>query len=122
MKTNLKILLVDSSKRFQKAMELFAQSRGLNLCCFCSVKEMGFIGRINDFDIAIIECDEGILSGNEIGDYFLSFKINIPLILISEGQSPQIEDREEWSKSVSGFIHKDKGPEDILNYALNFVR
>lgn len=122
MKTNLKLLFVDSNLDFQKSMKMFADSRGLKLDCFSSVNQMGFIGKLDQYDIAIVECDEGILSGMDVGEYFTSFKINIPLILVSEGRTPQFTEKKSWADSISGFIHKDKGPESILNYALSFVK
>lgn len=99
-------------------MKSYAESRGLELACLLSVTEMGSISCFSDYDVAIVENDKGILSGNEIGEYLTKLLNEMPLILISCGLQPTQKTRNSWPKAIRGFVHKHDGPDAILNSAL----
>jgi len=113
-----KIVLIDCNKAFRKMMNLFAESRGIQLECFESVLIMGSICKFGDFDVAIVESETGTLSGIEVGEYLSSLFNKMPLILISSGLMPNQATRKGWPLSVRGYIHKNDGADAILDRAL----
>ena len=118
MRTISKLVLIDCSDVDRSLMKSFANSRGLDLVCYTSVSEMGSISRFADFDVAIVENDKGTLSGTEVGEYLSAPLSDMPLIIISNGFRPSLAARGAWPKSIQDFVHKNDGPDAILDSAL----
>jgi DNA-binding NtrC family response regulator len=114
-----RVVLIDCSKAFRSTMHDFAESRGINLTCYESVMSMGSVGNFGAFDIAIVECDRGGLSGVEVGEYLSALFTGMPLILISDGLRPNGKTTSVWPDSIKGFVHKHDGADAILDAALD---
>lgn len=113
-----KLVLIDANGIFRELMMQCADSHGISLDCFDSVMSMGTVGSFEDYDGVIIESEEGTLTGIEVGEYLSKFFIEKPMIMISEGLSPSGKNQLEWPSAIQGFVHKFKGPDAILNRAL----
>jgi DNA-binding NtrC family response regulator len=122
MNARIKMVLIDDNQVFRSLLKNFANARGISLTCFSSVLEMGSICCFNAYDIAIVESEHGTLSGVEVGEYLTTLMSGLPLILISEGLRPIKSVMSIWPKAIKGFIHKDDGPDAILNQALSAQR
>ncbi len=112
-----RLVLIDDDISFCKMLSSFALSRGIHLDCFSSLQEMGFIGLMSRYDAAIVDFDLGSMNGIEIAEYLPAFFSEMPMILIS-GRDRRCKSGGHWPISIKSFIHKDQGPDAILDAAL----
>ena len=114
-----RVVLIDDDRAFCKIMEAFALSRGVSLDCFTSLLEMGSVGRLSDYSVAVIDYDLGPINGIEIAEYLPIFFSGMPMVLISGRHREQSKDV-PWPSSIRRFVHKDAGPDAILDAAVDF--
>lgn len=115
-----KLVLIDDDQAFCTIMQSFALSRGLALDCFTNLDEMGSIGRLSDYAAAIVDYDLGSMNGIEIAEYLPIFFGDMPMVLVS-GQRRAAESHKPWPPSIRTFVHKDEGPDTILDRALDYL-
>ena len=108
-----KLILFDDDRAFSLIIKAFAKSMGVKVDCYESLADLGSVGRLANYDGAIIDHDLGIFDGVELAQYFESFcKGKIPVLLISgKGKSAP---NTSWPDVIKGFLHKDSGPGTIL--------
>jgi two-component system response regulator HydG len=114
-----RLVLIDDDVGFCKIMSRFAQSRGIKLDCFASLLEMGSLGRLSNYAAAIVDFDLGPMNGVEIAEYLPAFFGDMPMVLIS-GKLRQ-KSGKDWPRSIRRFVHKDAGPDAVLDAALSLL-
>lgn len=114
-----RMVLIDDDPAFCQIVASFAASRGLDLDYYSTLHEMGSLGKLSDYAIAIVDFDLGSMNGLEIAEYLPIFFGDMPMVLIS-GKHRQAE-ATPWPKSIRTFIHKDQGPDAILDAAANLL-
>lgn len=119
-KESKKLVLIDDDMAFGSIMTSFAMSRGLELDHFSTLQEMGSLGRLSEYCVAIVDYDLGAMNGVEIAEYLPVFFGEMPMVLIS-GMSRKSPSQIPWPKSIREFVHKDVGPDKILDIALKYV-
>ena len=117
--------LIDDDMAFSLIMNRYAQTMGVGLDCFGSLAEVEFISKLSQYQGAIVDFDLGSMNGVEIASYCEAlFPANYPIILIS-GKERTFQ-RQKWPKSIRAFVHKNFGPETILNvmhaYSLDTIK
>lgn len=116
-KTNRRLVLIDDDAAFCKIIASFAESRGLILDWYRSLQEMGSVGRLSDYGTAIVDYDLGPMNGVEIAEYLPAFFGKMPMVLIS-GKDRREGETNKWPASIRKFVHKDAGPDAILDEAV----
>jgi DNA-binding response OmpR family regulator len=111
-----RLVLIDDDTTFCKIIAGFAESRGIMLDWYRSLQEMGSVGRLSDYSAAIVDFDLGPMNGVEIAEYLPAFFGKMPMLLIS-GKERKAEDGKKWPTSIQKFVHKDQGPDAILDEA-----
>jgi DNA-binding response OmpR family regulator len=114
-----RIVLIDDDPAFCSIMASFATSRGLCLDYYSNLQEMGFLGKLSSYSVAIVDFDLGTMSGIEIAEYLPIFFGDMPMVLVS-GMHRDERGR-LWPKSVKEFVHKDEGPDAILDAAVTYM-
>ena len=115
-----RIVLIDDDPAFGSIMSDFALSRGIQLDHYKTLEDMGSIGRLSDYAVAVVDYDLGNFNGVEIAEYLPVFFCKMPMILIS-GQNRESSDTKPWPDSIKEFVHKDIGPDRILDKALAYL-
>src|SRR5690606_21313433 len=64
-----KMDLIDDDDAFCSIMASFASSRGLRLDYYTSLQDMGSVGRLSEYALAIVDFDLGSINGVEIAEY-----------------------------------------------------
>lgn len=116
-----KIVLIDDDPSFCNIMQSFALMRELDLDSFESLEDMGSIGRLSQYDLAIVDYDLGVMNGVEIAEYLPVFFDKMPMILVS-GKTRENEPISLWPDCIKRFVHKDEGPDKILDAAVSCLR
>jgi DNA-binding NtrC family response regulator len=113
-----RLVLIDDDPAFAKIMQEFARSRGIELDAFASLADMGRIGRFADYGAAIVDHDLGTtVDGVEVAEYLPSLFTGLAMVLISGRERAPTPSR-PWPRSIAKFVHKDQGPDAILDAAL----
>lgn len=115
-----RLVLIDDDPTFCSLMQHFAVSRGLGLDTFTSLQDMGSIGRLKDYSVAIVDFDLGCMNGIEIAEYLPVFFGKMPMLLVS-GMTRRERPGRDWPASIKMFMHKDQGPDAILDAALSLI-
>lgn len=68
-----------------------ANARGHQIAHFPSMNELGFLGRIREFDAVIVQ-DLNPLTGLEIAEYLEKLFKSLPAVLLSDDDSPRTSD------------------------------
>ena len=111
-----KCVLIDDDETFCQIIRNFAASRGIVLDSFTSLEQMGSLGKLSDYAVAIVDYDLGSqLNGLEIAEYLPAFFGEMPMILVS-GRDRRASNK-VWPRSIKSFVHKDLGPDAILDLA-----
>lgn len=109
---NFRFVLIDDDEVCRKVYKGFADAEGTLLDCFNSLEEMGSIGHLAAYDVAIVDYDLGHMNGLEIAEYLPSLFGGMPMVLISgKNRDDKVG---KWPSSVRCFVSKDAGPEAIL--------
>jgi len=111
---NLKLLLIDDDESFGHLMEVVAAQRGISLEYYPSLVELGRIGRLGDFDVAILDYYLDGMNGIEIAEYLERFFTGKPVVLVS-GRSYGDALMVESPRCVKAFVHKVRGALTILD-------
>lgn len=115
-----KMVLIDDDVQFCTIMAHYATSRGLTLDYYSDLQEMGSLGKLSEYDVAIVDYDLGSINGVEIAEYLPIFFGDMPMILVS-GRTRNESGDKKWPRSIKRFVHKDVGPDEILDSAINLL-
>ena len=115
------LVLIDDDSAFRTIMRAFAQSRGIQLDAFESLQSMGSIGALGKYSVAIVDYELGKMNGVEIAQYIPSLFKELPMVLIS-GRSRSATQQDPWPRCIKKFVHKDCGPDAIIDEALQLLR
>lgn len=119
-KNSRRMVLIDDDPAYCSILSTFAHSRGLELDTYHSLQEMGSIGKMRDYALAIVDYDLGIMSGVEVAEYIPIFFGDMPLILISGNYRVRTEES-TWPEAIKDFVHKGFGPDGILDVAMQHL-
>ena len=112
-----RLILIDDDQTFGHIMLRCAEEMGLELDYFESLEDLGFVGLMADYDVAILDYDLGKMTGLEIGEYLTAFFGKMPMLLIS-GTMRDLGPA-EGNRGIPGpFLHKASGPAQILSAAM----
>lgn len=115
-----KLVLIDDDPLFGNIMARYAKSRGVEIDYFSSLLEMGSVGRLGEYDGAIVDYDLGDLTGIDIAEYLSVFFGDIPMVLVSSQQRDQSVPK-TWPDSVRKFVHKNAGYDAIFTQTLECI-
>jgi len=111
-----RVVLIDDDPIFLNLMEFAAEKAGFTVESYTSLAELGHLGTIKKFDLAIVDYQLEQMTGVEIAEYFSVFFSNIPLILVSANKE-EIFDKSHWPKSITRFVSKQEGFLEVINAA-----
>ncbi|NRA67586.1 MAG: response regulator [Pseudobacteriovorax sp.] len=113
-----KVVLVDDDQVFGKLMNKEASGLGVQLDYFDSLESIGFISKLKDYDIIIVDFMMEHINGIEIAAYIPSFFQDKRLVLISNTHL-ETELNQPLPDYIDEFVHKKVGTKEIINRALN---
>ncbi|HYX33532.1 MAG TPA: hypothetical protein VE954_10490 [Oligoflexus sp.] len=111
-----RIVLIDDDPVYGAVIGRWAALEGVKMDVFNSLDDLGFVGLLAKYDVAIVDYDLGDISGKDVADYMTTLFGNKPMVMIS------VVDRSKEMMScpscVKTFMKKSAGYEKILNAAL----
>ncbi len=116
-----RFVLIDDDELFCDILANYAKLRDIPLDYYLSLSEMGSIGRLSQYHVAIVDFDLGQMNGVEIAEYLPVFFGGMPLVLISATEKERLA-TDKWPESIKAFVHKGEGPSAILDTALDVAR
>lgn len=119
--TSPRLLLIDDDEDFGRLMQAIAITQGVKLDYFPSLLALGRIGRIAEYDVAILDYYLGEMSGLEVAEYVERFFGGKPVIIVSGTWYSDIG----WKncpQCVRQFIPKVRGANPILTCALELAK
>ncbi len=115
-----RILLIDDDPVFVAIMKRWAMMEKVQLECYVSLDEMGFIGLFSNYDVAILDYDLGYTTGIEIARCTDALLHHMPIVIVSiKDRSVECADAPTCVKAV---LQKSKGYSHILNVATKLCR
>jgi len=111
-----RLVLIDDDPVLGNAMVMAAKRLGFELDYFESMLDLGFVGRLDDYDVAIVDYDLGSMNGIEIAEYLDALFGDIPMLLVSCTER-EARTGEQWPAAVRRFVRKDSGYFPILEAA-----
>ncbi len=115
-----KIVLIDDDPGFCAIMASYAAAKGLELDYYSSLLDLEYKGRPLDYSLAIVDYDLGSINGVEFMQYLPILFGDMPTILVSATHR-QEDKGVPWPRCIREFIHKDCGPEEILDRARRHI-
>jgi CheY-like chemotaxis protein len=114
-----RLVLIDDDPTYCTIMSRIAGEENISLTTFTSLEEMGTVGRLADFDVALVDYDLGGMNGIEVGEYINSFFKNKPMVLVSGSNRKDLLSK-KWPPSIKAFVCKTEGYRQVLRKALVF--
>lgn len=115
-----RIVLIDDDPVYGAVIGRWAQIEGVELDVFHSLDDLGFVGLLSQYDVAIVDYDLGQINGKDVADYMTTLFGNKPMIMISGVDRSQ--ELLDCPSCVKAFMKKSAGYEKILNTALDIRR
>lgn len=115
-----RIVLIDDDPVYGAVIGRWAQIEGVELDVFHSLDDLGFVGLLSQYDVAIVDYDLGDINGKDVADYMTTLFGNKPMIMISGVDRSQ--EMMSCPSCVKAFMRKSAGYEKILNTALSIRR
>jgi CheY-like chemotaxis protein len=115
-----RLVLIDDDPVYGAVIERWARLEGVDLDVFHSLDDLGFVGLLAQYDVAIVDYDLGEMNGKDVADYMTTLFGNKPMIMISGVDRSQ--ELMDCPSCVKAFMKKSAGYEKILNMALNIRR
>lgn len=109
---SIKMILVDDDPLFGAVMVKQAESMGISLDFYDSLSSLGFISKLAEYDVIIVDYQMDHINGIEIAAYMPSFFDDKTVILVSSTEVR--EQLKEIPSYITDFIHKDKGHKAII--------
>ncbi len=111
-----RIVLIDDDPIYGAVIRRWAELEKVDLDVFNSLDDLGFVGLLSKYDVAIVDYDLGELNGKDVADYMSTLFGNKPMVMISVvDRSTEIMN---CPSCVKAFMKKSAGYEKILNTAL----
>jgi len=111
-----RIVLIDDDPVYGAVIGRWAELEGVEMDVFNSLDDLGFVGLLSKYDVAIVDYDLGEINGKDVADYMTTLFGNKPMVMIS------VVDRSKEMMScpscVKAFMKKSAGYEKILQTAL----
>jgi CheY-like chemotaxis protein len=111
-----RIILIDDDPVYGAVISRWAAREGVALDVFHSLDDLGFVGLLAQYDVAIVDYDLGAINGRDVADYMMTLFGNKPMIMIS-GMDRSTE-LANCPACVKAFMNKSVGYEKILETAL----
>jgi CheY-like chemotaxis protein len=115
-----RLVLIDDDPVYGAVIGRWARLEGVDLDVFHSLDDLGFVGLLAQYDVAIVDYDLGEMNGKDVADYMTTLFGNKPMIMISDADRSQ--EMMDCPSCVKAFMKKSAGYEKILNMALNIRR
>lgn len=115
-----RIVLIDDDPVYGAVIGRWAKLEGVELDVFHSLDDLGFVGLLAQYDVAIVDYDLGQINGKDVADYMTTLFGNKPMIMISGVDRSQ--EMMQCPSCVKAFMKKSAGYEKILNTALSIRR
>ncbi len=112
-----RIVLIDDDPVYGAVIGRWAQLEGVELDVFHSLDDLGFVGLLSKYDVAIVAYDLGDINGKDVADYMTTLFGNKPMIMISGVD--RSKEMMNCPSCVKAFMKKSAGYEKILNTAVN---
>lgn len=112
-----KMLVIDDDPAFGQIMKALASARGIQCDWVPSLESLGRVGRVGDYDLAILDYFLEKFTGGEIAEYVDVFFSDIPVVIVSSRPDIHAQQR-KWPKCVRLFVDKATGARSILDLAL----
>ncbi len=112
-----RIVLIDDDPVYGAVIGRWAQLEGVELDVFHSLDDLGFVGLLSKYDVAIVDYDLGDINGKDVADYMTTLFGNKPMIMISGVD--RSKEMMNCPSCVKAFMKKSAGYEKILNTAVN---
>lgn len=113
-----RLVLIDDDPSFGALMSKTADKHAIDLDFFESVDGLGFINRLGEYDVILIDQQMDHISGMELAAYLLAFNREKTVILVSSTDVTQ-HGEVKLPSFISGFIHKDEGFYQVLKKSLS---
>lgn len=112
-------VLIDDDPTYRLIMQRCAEVEGIKLDVFESLEEMGSVGLLKAYDVAIVDYDLGKMTGIEIGEYLTRLIKDVPMVLLSaKDRYPD----QPWPESIKCFINKQEGYAYVLERARQLIK
>ena len=112
-----KMLVIDDDPAFGQIMKALASARGIQCDWVPSLESLGRVGRVGDYDLAILDYFLEKFTGGEIAEYVDVFFSDIPVFIVSIRPDIHAQQR-KWPKCVRLFVDKATGARSIMDLAL----
>lgn len=114
MKSRWKCLLLGGPSHLARAYQDEAAMRGLELEHYSSMDELGYLGRMREFDAAIVHEDLAPLSGLELAEYAEKLFQSFPLVLLISQGADRKSDNTLPSSIIECFL-SGEAPAGVLS-------
>jgi CheY-like chemotaxis protein len=111
-----KIVLIDDDPVYGAVIGRWAELEGVEMDVFNSLDDLGFVGLLSQYDVAIVDYDLGEINGKDVADYMTTLFGNKPMVMISV--IDRSKEMMNCPSCVKAFMKKSAGYEKILNTAL----
>jgi len=112
-----KFIVIDHDLQFGERLLHVASERGFYVDCYKSMLEIGYLGRLKQYDVAIVNYELGDMTGLEVAEYCEKLLGNLPLILICDDEDIREKIAYERSSAVFRCLAKQSGIYTIMNAA-----
>ncbi len=112
-----RIVLIDDDPVYGAVIGRWAQLEGVELDVFHSLDDLGFVGLLSKYDVAIVDYDLGEINGKDVAEYMTTLFGNKPMIMISGVD--RSKEMMNCPSCVKAFMKKSAGYEKILNTAVS---
>lgn len=111
----MRFVLIDDDPTFRAILLRAAHIYGVQVDVYESLEELGAVGLLSRYDVAIVDYDLGALNGLEIAEYLDVLCSDTPMILVSA--KDRRSNARKWPQSIKQFIPKSMGYSYILEQA-----
>lgn len=120
--TPFQMLLVDDDPIFGAVMRRAAKKRGFELVHCASVAKLARVGKIERFDVVLVDYHLGRLKGSTVSDFLNVFFGAVPVAIVSATSDWWFATNLDFSACVKTFIHKQRSIDEILDFAVALAR
>ncbi len=113
-KSRWKCLLLGGPTQLARAYQDEAAMRGLELQHYSSMEDLGYLGRMREFDAAIVHEDLAPLSGLELAEYAEKLFQSLPLVLLTS-QKHEASPNESLPGSIVECFLSGEAPSGVLS-------
>jgi len=110
-----RFVLIDDDPIYRSIMLRVAHSEGIEFDVFENLDDLGSVGMLGQYEVAIVDYDLGGMSGLDIAKYLTALFRDTPMVLVSE--SERLPGKMGWPPSIKRFVKKSDGYLHVLNQA-----